>query len=67
MIVKTFGDYVNELFFIIELIFIFIYGMFKALAMGVVAFFVMMAGVGIYFLAFFMLAFFLKAVFGLFD
>lgn len=63
---KTFGDYFSDFFFMIELIFIFIYGMFKALAMGVVAFCVMMAGVGVFFLAFFMLAFFIKSVQGLF-
>lgn len=59
---KTFGDYFSDFFFMIELIFIFIYGMFKALAMGVVAFCVMMAGVGVFFAAFFMLAFLFQSI-----
>jgi len=63
---KTFGDYFTDFFFMIELVFIFIYGIFRALAMGVVAFFVMMFGIGVCFAAFFMLAFFIRSVHGLF-
>lgn len=59
---KTFGDYVSDFFFIIEMIFIAIYSIFRALALAVVAFCFMMFGIGICFVAFFAVAFFFQSV-----
>lgn len=59
---KTFGDYFSDFFFIIEMIFMVIYIAFKSLLMGVVAFFFIMFGVGVCFLAFFVIAFFFQSV-----
>jgi hypothetical protein len=63
---KTFGDYISNILFNIELMGMFIYGIFHALCVGVGAIFAILCGVGLWFVAFFAIAFFVQSVFSLF-
>jgi hypothetical protein len=59
---KTLGDYVSDFFLFIEMIFMVIYIVFRSLVMGFIAFLFMMLGIGVCFLAFFVIAFFFQSV-----